>query len=137
MQDRQLVSSNQTTGKNEAWVNVTVTVNYDECSTTLKNDVLSGLPIREVAQTSHSLPANFPNVISPRYKEGQSVRWIGENEPSDWGIVIGRFYNYASHLKEWSWCYLIWLDKNSLSAAWIVADTAWEDDLKLFEEEAL
>ena len=103
----------------------------------LKKDVLSRLLIREIAQPSLSLPANFPNVKLPRYKDGQSVRWIGENEPSDWGIVIGRFFNNAPHLKEWSWCYLIWLDKNSPSAAWIVADTAWEDDLKLFEEEAL
>ena len=103
----------------------------------MDTDVLSELLIREVAKTSLSLPANFPNVILPRYKEGQSVRWISENEPTDWGIVIGKFYNYGSHLKSWSWCYLIWLDKNSLSAAWIVADTAWEDDLKLFEEEAL
>ncbi|MBD1804051.1 hypothetical protein H6F98_00995 [Microcoleus sp. FACHB-SPT15] len=83
------------------------------------------------------LPANFPNVISPRYKEGQFVRWISENEPNDWGIVIGRFFNDAPHLKRWSWCYLILLDKKSPSAAWVVADTAWEDDLKLFEEEAL
>ncbi len=102
----------------------------------MNTDVLSELLIREVAKTSLLLPANFPNVILPRYKEGQSVRWISENEPTDWGIVIGRFYNYAPHLKSWSWCYLIWLDKDSPSAAWIVADTAWEDDLKLFEEEA-
>jgi hypothetical protein len=101
----------------------------------LNKDVLSGLPIREIAQTSISLPANFPNVISPRYKEGQSIRWISDSQPSDWGTVIGRFFNYAPHLKEWSWCYLIWLDKNSTSAAWVVADTAWEDDLKLVEEE--
>jgi hypothetical protein len=59
----------------------------------LKKDVLSRLLIREIAQPSLSLPANFPNVSLPRYKDGQSVRWIGENEPSDWGIVIGRFYN--------------------------------------------
>jgi hypothetical protein len=103
----------------------------------LNKDVLSGLPIREIAQNSISLPANFPNVISPRYKEGQCLGWISESQPTDWGIVVGRFFNYAPHLKEWSWCYLIWLDKNSPSAAWVVADTAWEDDLKLCEEEAL
>jgi len=103
----------------------------------LKKDVLSRLLIREIAQPSLSLPANFPNVMLPRYKDGQLVCWIEENESSDWGIVIGRFFNNAPHLKRWSWCYLIWLDKNSPSAAWIVADTAWEDDLKLFEEEAL
>lgn len=33
MQDRQIVSSSQSTGKNDAWVNVTVTVNYDDGST--------------------------------------------------------------------------------------------------------
>ena len=103
----------------------------------MNKDVLSGLLIREIAQPSLSLPSNFPNVIFPRYKDGQYVCWIFENEPTDWGIVTGRFYNYAPHLKKWSWCYLIWLDKNSPSAVWIVADTAWEDDLKLFKEEAL
>jgi hypothetical protein len=100
----------------------------------LNKDVLSGLLIREIAQSSLSLPANFPNVILPRYKEGQYVGWISHNQPTDFGIVIGRFYNYAPHLKQWSWCYLIWLDKNSPSAAWIVADTAWENDLELIKE---
>ncbi len=33
MSDKQIVSSSQTTGKNEAWVNVTVTVNYNDGST--------------------------------------------------------------------------------------------------------
>ncbi len=103
----------------------------------MNKNVLSELLIREVAQSSLSLPANFPNVILPRYKEGQSLGWISDNQPTDWGIVIGRFYNYAPHLKQWSWCYLIWLDNKSPSADWIIADTAWEDDIKLFEEEAL
>jgi hypothetical protein len=101
----------------------------------LNKDVLSELLIREVAQASLLLPANFPNVILPRYKEGQSLGWISDHQPTDWGIVIGRFYNYAPHLKEWSWCYLIWLDKNSPSAVWIMADTAWENDLELIKEE--
>jgi len=33
MSDKQIVSSSQTTGKNEAWVNVTVIVNYNDGST--------------------------------------------------------------------------------------------------------
>jgi hypothetical protein len=33
MQDRQIVSSNQTTAKNSAWVNVTVTLTYDSGET--------------------------------------------------------------------------------------------------------
>ena len=101
----------------------------------MKKDVLSGLLIREITQPSLLLPANFPNVILPRYKEGQSLGWISDHQPTDWGIVIGRFYNYAPHLREWSWCYLIWLDKNSPSAVWIMADTAWENDLELIKEE--
>lgn len=33
MSDRQIISADQTTAKNSSWVNVTVTVNYDDGST--------------------------------------------------------------------------------------------------------
>ncbi|HEY9637249.1 MAG TPA: hypothetical protein V6D14_27865 [Coleofasciculaceae cyanobacterium] len=95
-----------------------------------KMDVLSIVVNREIHSSPTGLPAHFPDVAQPAFKEGELLRWITGSEQTDWGIVIGRFYNYAPHRRCWMWCYLIWLDKQSPSAAWIVADTAWQDDLE-------
>ena len=85
---------------------------------------------------SIDLPANFPNVQTPRYSEGDKLRWILDSDKIDWGVAIGRFYSFAPHRCAWMWCYLIWLDKLSPSYPWTVADTAWENDLELLEEAA-
>ena len=93
-------------------------------------DLLSFAVERETSRRPSELPSNFPNVDKPRYLEGEKLRWITQDENTDWGVVLGRFYNYAPHRRLWMWCYLIWLDENSPSAAWILADTAWEEDLE-------
>ena len=90
---------------------------------------LAGLPL------SLDLPAKFPNVETPRYLYGDKLRWIGDDDKTDWGVVSGRFYSFAPHRGAWTWCYLIWLDKNSPSATRIVADIAWENDLEPVDEE--
>ncbi|MEH2450492.1 hypothetical protein [Nostoc sp.] len=83
---------------------------------------------------SVDLPDDFPDrAKTPRFLYGDRLRWLGSN--ADWGIVIGRFYNFAPHLCCWSWCYLIWLSKDSFSAAWTSADIAWEKDLEPLEGE--
>jgi hypothetical protein len=83
---------------------------------------------------SVDLPANFPNVQTPRYLYGDKLRWIPDSDKTDWGMAIGRFYSFAPHHCAWTWCYLIWLDKLSPSAAITVADMAWEDDLEPLEQ---
>ncbi len=80
------------------------------------------------------LPANFPDVQTPRYLYGDKLRWIPDGDKADWGVAIGRFYSFAPHHCAWMWCYLIWLDKLSPSAAWTVADIAWENDLESLED---
>ncbi|GBE90941.1 hypothetical protein [Nostoc cycadae] len=85
---------------------------------------------------SIELPANFPDVAkTPRFLYGDRLRWLSNESDTDWGIVIGRFYSFASHLCAWSWCYLIWLSKDCPSAAWTSADIAWEEDLAPISEE--
>lgn len=79
------------------------------------------------------LPANFPNVEIPRFLYGDRLCWLSDGEVTDWGIVIGRFHSFAPHCCCWRWCYLLWLDSNSTSSAWLSADIAWEDDLELME----
>jgi len=79
------------------------------------------------------LPAAFPDVEIPQFLYGDRLRWVSEQDNTDWGIVIGRFYSYAPHRRNWAWCYLIWLAPNSPSSDWAVADTAWEDDLEPLE----
>jgi hypothetical protein len=88
-----------------------------------------------VALSSQDLPANYPNVETPRYLYGDKLRWICDDNNTDWGVVSGRFYSFAPHYCAWTWCYLIWLDKLSPSAARIVADIAWENDLEPVDEE--
>ncbi|MBW4578252.1 MAG: hypothetical protein KME42_01595 [Tildeniella nuda ZEHNDER 1965/U140] len=74
----------------------------------------------------------------PRFLYGDRLRWLSNGEPTDWGIAIGRFYSFAPHCCCWDWCYLIWLDANSPSAAWVQADIAWEGDLEpMTAEESL
>ncbi len=100
-------------------------------------DLLSFLVNRETSRRSIELPSNFPDVDKPCFYDGQKLRWIPQGEKSDWGVAIGRFYNYAPHRRCWMWCYLIWLDKNSPSASWILADTAWEEDLEPLNKEEI
>jgi hypothetical protein len=83
------------------------------------------------------LPIHFPDVEMPRFLYGDRLRWISDGAATDWGIVIGRFYSFAPHCRRWAWCYLIWLDADSPSSAWVSADVAWEDDLQPLEAEAL
>jgi hypothetical protein len=85
---------------------------------------------------SLDLPANFPDVGSPRYLYGDKLRWICEDDKADWGIAIGRFYSFAPHQCAWMWSYLIWLDQLSPSFPITVADIAWEDDLERVEDAA-
>jgi hypothetical protein len=87
--------------------------------------------------TATDLPETFPHVEPPRFLEGDRLQWIAHGEPTDWGRVIGRFYSFAPHHHCWAWCYLIWLDDDSPSAAWVRADIAWEIDLELLEAEAM
>jgi hypothetical protein len=37
---------------------------------------------------SIDLPANFPDVQTPRYLHGDKLRWIPEGDKTDWGVVI-------------------------------------------------
>ena len=97
---------------------------------------LSGSINLEFPPPPASLPAKFPDQANtPRFLYGDKLRWIPTSGETDWGTVIGRFYSFATHHCSWEWCYLIWLDKDSPSSVWAVADTAWENDLELHEEE--
>ena len=100
-----------------------------------KLDITHALPTLNLSSPSIDLPANFPKVETPRFRYGDHLCWISNNETSDWGTVIGYFYNFAPHRCQWRWCYLIWLDQSSPSSAWISADIAWEEDLQAFKSE--
>jgi hypothetical protein len=82
------------------------------------------------------LPIDFcDRAKSPRFVYGDKLRWLNSGSNPDWGTVIGRFYSFAPHLYDWTWCYQIWLNEDSPSAAWVSTDIAWEQDLEPFEEE--
>jgi hypothetical protein len=86
---------------------------------------------------STDLPANFPTAApAPRFIYGDRLRLCpitidGQTETeTDTGHCIGSYYAYAPHHCEWIWKYVIWIDKDSVSASWCVATTAWEDELE-------
>jgi hypothetical protein len=101
-------------------------------------DLLPSFSFRRFLFPSIHLPANFPQVKPPRFRDGDKLKWTSDRQDNlkspDWGIAIGRFYSFAPHHCAWTWCYLIWLDQHSPSSRWTVADTAWEDDLKPVED---
>lgn len=99
-----------------------------------ESDVVCDPTNLEIPLASPDIPANFPNGAIPRYKEGDRVRWRPLTNHTDWGIVTGRYYTYSRHRCSWAVCYLIRLDKDSPSAAWTSADTAWEEDLEVLSD---
>ena len=86
--------------------------------------------LSEIQPPTKELPINFKDSATPCYKDGESLRWIPSKGGVDWGMAIGRFLAYTPHLCRWSWKYIILLDSDSKSAAWVVADTAWQEDLE-------
>jgi hypothetical protein len=101
-----------------------------------KLDISLALANLELPPPSTDFPSNFPDVEMPRFLYGDQLCWLSNGEVSDQWIVIGRFYSFAPHGRRWAWCYLIWLDSDSPSSAWVSADIAWEDDLEPMEMEA-
>ena len=92
--------------------------------------------LKEIQPPSKELPIHFKENAIPCYKDGESLRWNPAKGGVDWGIAIGRFYAYAPHLCRWSWKYVILLDSHSPSAAWVIVDTAWQEDVESLEEVA-
>jgi hypothetical protein len=88
-------------------------------------------PISLEFPPSVSLPSDFPDsALSPRFLYGDKVRLVPVGSEPEWGVVIGRFYSYAVHRCRWLWRYILWLDQASFSASWVVATTAWEEDIE-------
>ena len=101
----------------------------------LESDLFEVL-LQEIQAPSKELPIHFKESAIPCYKDGESLRWIPAKGGVDWGIAIGRFYAYAPHLCRWTWKYIILLDSHSPSAAWVIVDTAWQEDVQPLEEVA-
>lgn len=100
------------------------------------DDVLANPIHLEVVSPSCNHAPNFAKAVLPRYSEGTRVRWKPINDNNEWGVIIGRFYAFASHRCDWMWRYIVFLDIDSPSADWVAADTAWEDDLEPMEDAA-
>jgi hypothetical protein len=96
-------------------------------------------PINLEFAQSVDLPDDFPNkALPPQFLYGDKLRLVSPSSEKESGVVIGRFYNYASHRCCWMWHYILWLDPYSCSATWLVATTAWEEDLQpIIQDETL
>ncbi|OKH53939.1 hypothetical protein NIES2101_09355 [Calothrix sp. HK-06] len=87
----------------------------------------------EVPPLNTTLPEDFPDSAAmPSFLYGDRLQWrpLSEEDETDTGVAIGRFYAYASNRHQWTWKYLILLDKESHSAQFCLADTAWEHHLE-------
>jgi hypothetical protein len=99
----------------------------------MSNQEIFPEPINLQYPQSTDLPADFPAAApSPRFIYGDRLRYIplDRKAETDRGIVIGRYYCYASHHTVWMWRYILWLAPNSPSAAWLKATAVWEDNLE-------
>lgn len=89
---------------------------------------------RIVEPAAMSLPKNFPaSAEIPKYMVGDRCRWIPMTT-TDWGTIIGRVFipvQTGPRIElSWSWLYFIFLDEDSPSRAWVIADWAAEDDIE-------
>jgi len=75
----------------------------------------------------------FARSASPRFLMGDKLRWINSLDDSYWGVVIGKFFCFAPHLRDFCWCYLLWFNEERPDAADLPADIAWEEDLELWQ----
>lgn len=116
-------------------LNGSLLANYLNTIRHLPLDTFTPLTKLHLPTPASELPITFPNVEIPRFLYGDRLCWKTQHDTTDWGMVIGRFYSFAPHRCHWHWCYLIWLDPDSPSAAWVKADIAWEDDLEPLETE--
>jgi len=97
---------------------------------------LFNCPINLEFPQTVDLPSSFPDsALPPRFLYGDKLRIVPLGSDTESGVVIGRFYNYAAHRCRWMWCYILWLSQASFSASWLVAITAWEEDLEAEVEE--
>jgi hypothetical protein len=97
------------------------------------NQEIFAEPINLQYPDSTDLPTDFPAATpSPRFIYGDRLRYIplDRKAETDRGIVIGRYYCYASHRTVWMWRYILWLAPDSPSAAWLNATAVWEDNLE-------
>ena len=86
-------------------------------------------------RTDVRLPEGFSEAIdAPQFSIGDRCRWISTTS-TDWGTVIGQVFAPLSPNKpdrpQWGWVYLVWLDADSPSRSWVVADWAEESALEL------
>ncbi|BAY29332.1 hypothetical protein NIES2107_11730 [Nostoc carneum NIES-2107] len=117
-------------------INAQAIANYLNATPGCKGDAILNCINLKLPQPPVELPADFSHrTDNPYFLYGDKVRWVTGEHDSDWGTVIGRFYSFAPHLGCWTWCYLVWLAKESCSAAWTSADIAWEQDLEPLTEE--
>lgn len=75
----------------------------------------------------------FPNLLNlpvPRYAIGVKVRLAPVLGAAEWGTLIGFYWGYAPHRCQWMYRYIIYLDRDSPSAAWIQSTFTWENEIE-------
>jgi hypothetical protein len=73
----------------------------------------------------------------PKYDIGSRCQWVPPTELTDRGTIIGRaflpFGKTEQGCLSWSWLYLVFLDPDSPSRSWVVAEWAGEDDIEVLQ----
>lgn len=85
------------------------------------------VPLRVKDLELANLPEWFPQKLEvPKYDIGTRCQWVPPTELTDRGTIIGRAFVPLEKTEDgcldWSWLYLVFLDLDSPSRSWVVAE---------------
>jgi len=102
--------------------------NYLQAKRLAQQDIFDA-PITTEYPQSVELP-NLLNTPPPDYSIGTKVRLTPIDGATEWGTIIGYYLCYAEHHCKWQWKYILFLDFDSPSAAWVKTTFAWQDEIQ-------
>ncbi|BAY10857.1 hypothetical protein [Calothrix sp. NIES-2098] len=91
-------------------------------------------PITLEYPQSVELP-QLSDIPAPCYSVGTKVRLTPIDGAAEWGTLIGYYLCYAPHRCRWMYRYILYLESNSPSAAWMKSTFAWEEEIESRLEE--
>ena len=116
-----------------AAINPEIINNYLQAKHLGQQDIFSAPITREYPQ-GVELP-NLLNTPPPDYSIGSKVRLTPIDGATEWGTLIGNYLAYAPRVRKWQWKYILFLDFDSPSAAWVKTTFAWQDEIECELEE--
>ena len=85
-----------------------------------------------------NLPECFPQKLAvPKHDIGTRCQWVPPTDLTDRGTIIGRAFVPVGKKEQgclgWNWLYLVFLDPDSPSRSWVVAEWVGENDIEVIQ----